>query len=175
MSKYTKFDYLQDLTGIRIHHLYGADAILAVFWFASILGLIAIFVPDLVEPLYNLYTLGHPTVFVILWVLIPTEIFFNFKNITEKLSDIHHTNPGIRIFNYLLFSTLSLGFGLIFGTLGLFANMDDLISYLFAMVVGLSFSNICAIIARGYLRDSPITEFFTTKIITKFPRLGYLW
>jgi hypothetical protein len=175
MSNYTISDYVQDLTGIRIRSLYGPNAILAVLWFTSILGLVAIFIPGLSESLYGLYLLGHPTLFIFLWAIIPIDILCNFKNITKRLSNIHHTNPEIRILNYLLFSSMALGFGLIFGTMGLFANTNDLSNYLFVMGISLSFSNICGIVARGYIRNSPIIDYFTTKITSRFPRLGYLW
>lgn len=175
MSKYSSFDYLQDLTGIRINSLYGPNLILAILWFVSILGLVAMIVPGIAESLYGLYVLGHPALFVFLWTLIPIDTVLHFKKISYRLRDIHHINPEIRILNYLMFSTLALGFGLIFGTLGLFASMDNLQNYLFIMGVSLSFSNICGIIARGHIRDSPVVDYCATKIITKFPRLGYFW
>jgi hypothetical protein len=116
----------------------------------------------------------YPVYFILLWGIMMVELFVRTKTISRNLSDIHHTNPETRIHAYIGLSTIRIGFGIIFGTTGLFSNPETITDwwYWIAMMV---FSNICTIMARGYLRESPIVSVFTSKIVSKFSRLGFVF
>ena len=174
LDNYKKCDYVLDGINIRLHSFYGSSIVLSVLFVVGIIGMLGNSIDGLTESLYYFSSLSNPGYFVLLWSILPLEICFRFKTISKKLANIHHADPLIRIFNYMLLQTLAIGFGLIFGTVGLFAN-PEYEMYWPWMMSALLFSNACGILARGYIRDSPIINFLTTRIVSKFPRLGYLW
>lgn len=144
----------------------------------TIVGILIELYPNsnVTESLYMFYHLGHPAVFVLLWCLMTVDVFFRSKSIGERLCDENSVNPESRVYFYMLFSTLSLGFGLIFGTLGLFATSNNgFVDYLLIMISGMLFTSVTGIIAQGYIRDSPIAEFFTKRITQKFPYTNRLF
>ena len=166
MSEWEKKDYVFDTTRISPHTLYAGNAVLVFLWVIGFVGLAGQMFPasKITEFLYQFYTIGNPTIFVILWTIMILEIFFRFNTITSKLNDVYGLALELRVYTHMMWKTLALGFGLIFGTLSLFANtISD--PWSFALVIGASFvfSNICGIIADGYTRESPVCEFITKK------------
>src|SRR5690554_3700593 len=115
-TKFTKFDYVQDITGIRLDSFYGSTAVLGLLWVIGIIGLFGHIYPEITTSLYYVSGVNEPIYFVILWLIMPIEIFFKFKTIAFRLCDIYHTDPMLRILFYMMWSTLTIGFGLIFGT-----------------------------------------------------------
>lgn len=141
----------------------------------GILGLIDYFHTgiSLFEYLVPFHTLSHPTVFLLLWCLTALEIFVRSKHIASQVcneNNIGSYSPELNVYFYMMFSTISLGFGLIFGTMGIFANTDDPLSYLSTIGSAMLFVSISNIIARGYIKDSPICDFIITGIKSKVNR-----
>ena len=158
---WTFWDYLQDATGIILKSFYGSTIILGILWFATILGLFDVFIPGLKESFYSLWTLGSPLYFLALLVTIPVDIIFHSGKIKSRSIIVNKVSYTINLNLYAMWTVLSIGFGVIFGTVSLFADgTKDIYGYMLVVGVSLSLSNIFAIIARGYLHDSPITEFF---------------
>jgi len=167
-------EYVQDATGFKLNAFYGPTVVLSILMILNIIGLFGKIYPEINPALGYFASIGHPAYFFILWVVMMAELFVKTQSVSEKLSDIHHANPEVRVLAYIALSTLGIGFGIIFGTLGLFSNPET-ISEWGVWFASLIFPIVCTIMARGYIRESPIVNFFTNKIISKFPKLGFLW
>ncbi len=175
-SNWCIWDYVQDITGIIVKSFYGSTIVLSILWVAGIIGLFSSFIPELKELLYSLSSLGNTPYLLILLLLIPFDIFYHRERISSRLKDCTPIRSTTKLWLYIMWTIVSIGFGVIFGTLGLFAGTTkNFYDYMFVVIVSLSFSNIAGIIARGYIRDSPVAEFFLTPLVKKFPRLGFFW
>lgn len=175
MSKYKKYEYPLDLCGIRPNSFFGAPIVLSILSIIGVLGIIDYFLVeiDLVEQLAMFYLLGHPATFLILWCVTSLEVFVRSKSIASQVCNINNVgsySPELRVYFYMLYSTLSLGFGLIFGTMGIFVTIDNPVAYLSVIGSAMLFVSISGIIARGYINDSPISNFIVETIKSKLKR-----
>jgi len=167
-------EYVQDATGLKLNTFYGPTAVLSFLTILNLIGLFGKINPEINPALGYFASISHPAYFVVLWGVTMAEIYARTKTISKNLADIHHTNPEGRIIGYIGLSTIGIGFGIIFGTTGLFSTPET-ISEWGIWIAMMIFANVCTIMARGYIRESPIVNFFTSKIISKFPRLGFVF
>jgi hypothetical protein len=140
---------------------------LAVLWIAGFVGILGYILPNsgITEFLYQLSTLSHPSIFVGLWCIMVIEITIRLKTISSKMDGVYGLARELRLYSHMMWKTLAMGFGLIFGTFSLFANtISDPWSFGLLMGASFVFSNICGIIADGYTRESPVCDFFAKKI-----------
>lgn len=156
-----KWKYLQDWFGFYPEWFVGAPVIILLLYVATFISLI----PGSKEYLFWLSYSVNETILVFLFILIPIGFLVRSGKISKNLRNVYGVASGLRIIASIMWEVLSIGFGLAFGLLGLFSfTIVDPVWYWILFVANLSYSNVCAIMSRTLVRESPIGDYFLSLI-----------
>jgi len=157
----SKWKYLQDWFGFFPEWFVGAPVVILLLYGATL----ASFIPNANEYLGWLsYSVNNYSI-LIFFLLIPIGYLVRINKIAHNLRNVYGNTSELLVIESIGFEILAVGFGLAFGLQGLFAfTIKDPFWYWALIIANLTFSNICAILSRTVVRDSPIGNYIVGKI-----------
>ncbi len=156
-----KWKYLQDWFGFYPEWFVGAPVIILLLYVATLISLI----PGSKEYLFWLSHSVNEISLVFLFILIPIGFLVRLGKIAKNLRNVYGVASELRVIASMMLEVLTIGFGLAFGLLGLFSfTIVDPVMFWILFVANLSYANVCAIMSRTVVRESPIGNYFLSLI-----------